>query len=340
MGALGEGGGQVFRSSLALSLTTGKPFEIKNIRATRKKPGLMPQHLTALNASAAIGCAHVEGDELGSTHVIFHPHDVRPGNYRFSIGTAGSCTLVLQAILPPLLVATSPSKIYLEGGTHNPMAPPYPFLEKALMPLINSMGPSVSSELQMPGFFPAGGGQFMVDIVPSERLNQIHLCERGNVLKKSVTAVVARIKDSIGHREIKTIKTKMNLPDENLHIQTLDNTKGPGNAVVIEIESENCTEVFTGFGQKGVKAEKVAARAAREALEYLAQPVAAGRYLADQLLIYLAMAKGGIFTTLSPSMHTTTNMEIIKAFLDVEFDISQVSEYCYNICVRSNEVRP
>ncbi len=155
-GSYGEGGGQILRTSLALSLVTGKPFSIRNIRAGRKKPGLMRQHLTAVNAAAEIGQAAIEGNRIGSQAFTFEPEMIKPGNFHFAIGSAGSCTLVFQTILPALLTAGEPSEIILEGGTHNPFAPPFDFLEKAFLPVINRMGPKVAAVLEKPGFYPAG----------------------------------------------------------------------------------------------------------------------------------------------------------------------------------------
>ena len=160
-GSQGEGGGQILRTSLALSVVTGEPFRMERIRAKRQKPGLLKQHLTAVEAAKTVGCAAVEGQSLGSQSLEFRPGPVTPGNYRFAVGTAGSATLVLQTVLPALLTASTRSTLTLEGGTHNPMAPPFDFLQKCFMPLIHRMGPSVDLELRRPGFFPVGADNSM-----------------------------------------------------------------------------------------------------------------------------------------------------------------------------------
>ena len=178
-GSQGEGGGQILRTSLALSLVTGQPFRMERIRAKRQKPGLLKQHLTAVEAAKTVGCAEVEGAALSSQTLEFRPGPVTPGNYRFAVGTAGSATLVLQTVLPALLTASGHSTLTLEGGTHNPMAPPFDFLEKCFMPLIHRMGPSVELELRRPGFFPAGGGRFHARIEPAKKLSRLDLPERG-----------------------------------------------------------------------------------------------------------------------------------------------------------------
>jgi RNA 3'-terminal phosphate cyclase (ATP) len=329
-GSFGEGGGQILRTSLALSLVTGKPFSIHNIRAGRKKPGLMRQHLTAVNAAAVIGQAVIKGNRIGSQAFTFKPEMIKPGNYHFAIGSAGSCTLVFQTILPALLMAGEPSEIILEGGTHNPFAPPFDFLEKAFLPVINRMGPQVDAVLEKPGFYPAGGGRFKVSISPAG-LNRIDLLERGNIIHKTARASVANLPVKIANRELKVIREKLEWGRELLKAVNVENSQGPGNILTVEVESDNITEVFTGFGEKGVSAEKVAKRAVKAVQEYLALNVPVGRYLADQLLIPMALAGGGKFRTLSPTQHTTTNAEIIKKFIDVDIAINEYDQNRWEI---------
>jgi len=180
-GSFGEGGGQILRTSLALALLTGKAFHLRNIRARRPKPGLHPQHLMSVRAAATIGNAQTHGASLHSSDLVFEPGAVVPGNYRFDIGTAGSTTLVLQAILPALIVASGRSTLTLERGTHNPHAPPFDFLQKTFLPVLNRMGPAITATMDWPGFYPAGGGKFTVAIKPARRLSPIHLLERGEI---------------------------------------------------------------------------------------------------------------------------------------------------------------
>src|SRR5581483_5211147 len=172
-GAAGEGGGQILRTALALSIVTGTPFRIERIRARRARPGLLRQHLTAVNAAAELSGASVTGAEQGPATLTFAPGKVRPGGFEFKIGSAGSATLVLQTVMPALLVGSMESRIALEGGTHNPAAPPFDFLEKSFLPFINRMGPAVEARLVRPGFYPAGGGRIEVKITPAERLMPI-----------------------------------------------------------------------------------------------------------------------------------------------------------------------
>ena len=174
-GAVGEGGGQTLRTSLALSLVTGRAFRITNIRAGRAKPGLLRQHLTAVRAAVEISDAACDGAEIGAGELVFRPGAVRAGDYRFAIGTAGSTTLVLQTVLPALALAGGPSRLTLEGGTHNPFAPPFDFLARTFLPVFNRFGPQVEATLTRAGFYPAGGGQIAVSVVPVDRLRPVEL---------------------------------------------------------------------------------------------------------------------------------------------------------------------
>jgi RNA 3'-terminal phosphate cyclase (ATP) len=336
-GSQGEGGGQILRSSLALSLVSGQPFRIEHIRAGRKKPGLMRQHLTAVEAAAAVGNARVEGAGPGSQKVEFHPRGIEAGSYHFSVGTAGSCTLVLQTVLPALLTAGSRSELVLEGGTHNPWAPPFNFLARSFLPLIGRMGPRVSEELVRPGFFPAGGGKFTITIDPAPKLDRLDLGERGNLLQQTALATVARLPRTIAERELKVVRDRLGWRAECCSVQEADSSRGPGNILCIEIASENVTEVFTGFGEFGVSAEKVAEKAVREVEQYLAAGVPVGHYLADQLLLPMALAGGGSFRTLAPTRHMTTNIEVIRMFLPVEVSMLENGPNDWEIRVEKRE---
>lgn len=190
-GSFGEGGGQILRTSLSLSLATGKPFRIENIRAGRQKPGLLRQHLTAVLAAADVGGAKIEGATLGSQTLAFSPGEVRPGEYRFSVGTAGSGTLVFQTVFPALMLASGGSRITIEGGTHNSAAPPFDFLARTFLPLMERMGPKVHLQFDRYGFYPAGGGCFCAVVEPVARLRPLNLGERGETVSRRITAIVA-----------------------------------------------------------------------------------------------------------------------------------------------------
>ncbi len=326
-GAQGEGGGQILRSSITLSLLTGTPFQITSIRAGRKKPGLMRQHLTAVKAAVEISGATVEGAEMGSQSLTFHPGEVAGGEYHFAVGTAGSATLVLQTILPTLLIAKNPSKIVLEGGTHNPYAPPYPFLEKAFLPLLRKMGAGIEIRLERAGFYPAGGGKFVIEVDPVKKLKRLDILERGTILRRQARAIVSALPGHIADRELAVIGKKLGWEADCLQKEVLRKPRGPGNILSLEVESEYVTEVFTGFGEVKKSAEMVAEYALRQAKKYLSSNAAVGRFLADQLIIPMAMAGGGEFSTLPLSRHTETNIEITKTFLDIDVTIEPSEKY-------------
>lgn len=308
-GSTGEGGGQV-------------------LRAGRQKPGLMRQHLTAVQAATQIAGAKVTGDAIGSREMEFEPGTVKHGQYEFAVGTAGSATLVLQTVLPALMVARGPSQLKLKGGTHNPWSPPFDFLVKAFLPLLNRMGPRVTAKLVRPGFYPAGGGEFTVEIEPAVegRLGPLELMERGETVSRCARAIVAKLPDQIAERELKVVERKLGWTGNLLAAEQAHDSIGPGNIIMLEIGSSNLTEVFTAFGEKDVRAEAVAHKAVDETRAYLAAGVPVGPHLADQLLVPMAMAGSGRFRTVAPTRHTTTNIEVIQKFMDVAVSVTRVEQ--------------
>ena len=332
-GSIGEGGGQILRSALSLSMCTGTPFRIERIRAKRKKPGLLRQHLTAVNAAAEICGAKTEGAHIGSTTLAFTPGRIKAGDYQFAIGSAGSCTLVFQTVLPALLMADAPSRLRLQGGTHNPMAPPFHFLERAFVPLLRAMGADIKLEIKRFGFYPAGGGDFTADIQPA-RLVPLHLPQRGERKHSYAESFVAGVPGHVALRELEAVGKAMGWAGEQLKVQGLPSEQGPGNALMITLEHEFVTEVFTAFGEKSVAAEQVAKRVVAEARDYLPSTAAVGEHLADQLLLPMALTGEGSFTCSTTSLHTTTNAEVIQQFLPVAIDITKVDAKCHEVKVR------
>lgn len=330
-GSQGEGGGQVLRTSLALSAITGTPFQIENIRAKRAKPGLLRQHLAGVRAVAAVCGAAVEGDALGSKSLRFRPGPIQPGSYRFEIGSAGSGGLVLQAVLPVLLMASGPSTVQISGGTHNDKSPPAPFLSKALLPLLCRMGPRLELALDRHGFYPAGGGQYTVTVHPAP-LVPLHLPERGALTRVEPVAVVANLPRRIGHRELDEIRAQLGLEPRAGRVEEVE-SPGPGNVVWIEAHAEHATEVFTGFGRKGVAAERVAQEAVGEFVAWRDREVPVGEHLADQLLLPCALARGGSFLSVTPSLHTRTNAAVIARFLERSFQFEDVRDGVVQVVV-------
>ncbi len=332
-GSEGEGGGQVVRNACALSLVTGAPFRIANIRGGREKPGLMRQHVTAIEAACAIGGAECDGLAVGSSDLAFRPGTVVPGEYRFAVGTAGSTGLVLQTILMPLILADAPSRLVLEGGTHNMMAPPFDFIARTFLPVINRMGPRVEARLTRHGFYPRGGGRIEVDIMPAP-LRPIECVERGALLSRSALAMFAGLPFEVADREIVTAKTLLDWPEEAFAVRQLPEEQGPGNILLLEAAYEHVTEIVSGFGQLGVSAEQVAKRAAARMSGYEASDAFAGPYLADQLLLPFALAGGGAFTTVKPSQHSLTAADIIARFLGRQCVFEQSASGTHRVDIR------
>jgi RNA 3'-terminal phosphate cyclase (ATP) len=327
-GSFGEGGGQILRSALALSLVTGRPFVIERIRAKRKRPGLMRQHLSAVRAAAEISEAQVEGAQIDSTRLFFCPAAVKAGHYTFDVGTAGSATLVLQTVLPALLLAEGESSLTLRGGTHNPWAPPFDFLAKSYLPLVNRLGPTVEARLVRPGFYPLGGGEFTVRIQPARQLGRLELTGRGELRGHRVRVLSANLPRHIAERECRTIAQQTGWTEECFTIEEPKDAHGTGNVVMIELEAEQVTEVCIGFGRIGVSAEEVAAEVLREANQYLSSGVPVGRYLADQIMLPLGVgayfgAGGGTFRTVRLSAHAMTHLEILRQFLGLAVHVEQ-----------------
>ncbi len=313
-GSQGEGGGQILRSALALSMLTGKGFCIEKIRAGRAKPGLMRQHLTCVLAAARICGGSVEGAAIGSRELTFAPGPVCAGDYHFPIGTAGSTTMVLQAILPALLAADSPSTIVVEGGTHNGMAPPFEFFERVLVPLINRTGARVTARLERPGFYPAGGGKIVVEVSPTRTPRELVLLERGDEVARGVKVLVSKIPRHVGEREVRRASARLGVSPESGIIEEATSPVGPGNVVLVELSFAEVTEVVSSLGEVGKSAERVADEATEEARAYLAHGAPVGEHLADQLMVPLAALGGGRYRTTTLTPHSTTNMETIVAF--------------------------
>lgn len=333
-GSAGEGGGQILRSALTLSMVTGQPFRIENIRAGRARPGLMRQHLAGVRAAAEICGAELAGADLHSTVLAFAPGTVRPGAYEFAVGSAGSTGLVLQAVLMPLALAAGRSQLVIRGGTHNSASPPFDFLDRSFLPCLARMGYRVAITLRRHGFYPAGGGEILVEIAPPRGLAPLVLTARGEAEAWSGVALVANLPPDIAQRECEVLAAVPGWEAMTVHPRTVAKAEGPGNVVMVALAFREVTEVVTGFGEKGVEAAAVAERVVREAQAYLTAGAPVGEHLADQLLLPLALGAGGRFVTGMPSLHTSTNIEVIRAFLPgVRIEIVPLGDGRHEIAV-------
>lgn len=306
-GAEGEGGGQLLRTALTLSMLTGRRLEFENIRAGRSRPGLMRQHLAGVRASLEVCGGEAEGAALGSTSLRFTPGPVRAGRYVVRIGSAGSTMLVLQTLLPALLFAEGESEVVLEGGTHADWAPSADFVDQVFLPCLRSMGARVDFELEEHGFYPSGGGRARCVVHPVRGgLRPLHVPERGARVSRVARALVRGLPEKIARRELKVCRSRLGWSRDELEVVDLPAGIGPGNAVLLTAEFEHATEMTAAYGRKGVTAEKVAEAACKEMREYLGSHASVGARLADQLLLPMALAGAGSFTTSRVTNHLRT----------------------------------
>jgi RNA 3'-terminal phosphate cyclase (ATP) len=332
-GSMGEGGGQIVRTALALAMCSGTTVELRNIRARRRNPGLRAQHLAAVRAAIEICGARAAGAAIASQRLSFEPGPVRPGRYEVDVGTAGSTMLVLQTILPALSLCGSSSEVLLRGGTHNPRAPTFEFLRDSYLPLLGRLGFMAEIALERHGFFPRGGGIVRACIEPLRQRPALELLERGPVRARTADVLLARLPAHIGERELRVLRERLALAEGSCHA-TIVEAHGAGNAVHVRIDCSEITAVFAGFGSRGVPAETVAEHVANEVERYLAANVAVDAHLADQLLVPLALTAGGEFTTLPPSTHTQTNAAVIGEFIPVDYEQRELGPECWRITLR------
>jgi len=322
-GSMGEGGGQVLRASLALSMALGKPFRISGIRANRPKPGLKRQHLTCVTAAQAVCDATVDGAAINSSELFFAPGVVRPGEYEFHVGTGGSVTMVLQALVPPLLLGTTPSRLTVTGGTHVPYAPPFEFMRDTLFPRLETLGVRLNARMDRIGYMDIGGGSVTVEIQPVAAPAPFHQGEAG--AWEGTTAVIYghNLPEGIVEREIDVLLSEehasLGLTPETIRREdgaaSARSVAGAGNMVLVVVRHGGHTTVFGECGWRGRTAEVVARQACKRALHFIQAGMPIEAHLADQLLVPLALAGGGSFVTERISPHTRTCLAVIEQFM-------------------------
>lgn len=331
-GAYGEGGGQVLRTSLALSVLTGRPLRIMRIRANRRNPGLAPQHLTNVLALAAICDAEVAGAHPGSRELVFRPgKEARPGSYTFDVaeaarrGSAGSVTLILQTLLLPLAMAGGESSLSLYGGTHVPWSPPADYLARVYLPLLARCGVHVSLRLERCGFYPHGGGLLTARVRPVQgSLLSLDMRERGGLVRLSCTALLSGLDRDIGRRML--AQAEQILASRGISLDHAENLAlaggGPGAFFSLLAEYEQGLAGFSALGARGKPAEMVAAEACAGFFQHHESLAPVDRHLADQLLLPLALARGESFLHVAAiSGHLTTNAHVIEQFLPVRIEM-------------------
>lgn len=321
-GSMGEGGGQILRTALSLALITGTPFLLRNIRARRSKPGLQPQHLAAVRAASAIGQARVEGDAVGSATLRFEPGKVVPGEYTFDIGTAGSAGLVLQTVHLPLALAGAPSRVSIRGGTHVPWSPNAHYLDWHWRPFMARLGLDVRLDMERAGFYPMGGGLLHADIPASSSIHPLRLADRGPLMAIRGLSLVARLPSSIAERQ--RDQTIVRLAGQGLtaHLELGElAADSPGTVIILMAEYEHSQACFTALGARGKRAETVADEAVDELFAFHASDAALDDYLADQLMLPLALAHGKSIYRARITPHAQTNAVVIRAFLDIPMEL-------------------
>jgi RNA 3'-terminal phosphate cyclase (ATP) len=325
-GRYGEGGGQILRTSLALASLLRRPVEIHHIRGGRKKPGLRPQHLMGVKAMASITGSKMKGVEPGSVHLFFEPGQIKAGSYSFDVGTAGSTSLVLQTMIPALLFGKGVSRVVITGGTHVPWSPCFHYLRQVFGPALACMGNVLSLEIEHWGWYPKGGGKMKAEISPASRLCSTERAQRGELKEICVLSAVSNLPMSIGERQrdqlirrfhshgFKTPRVEMvNAPSQ-----------GTGTLVFLMCSFEGGTAGFTSLGQKGKRAEEVADDAFSALFQFLASDAAVDEHLADQLILYMALAKGrSSIVTERITTHLKTNMWVVEQFLPVTFRVDE-----------------
>lgn len=327
-GSSGEGGGQILRTSLSLAALTGTDVTIESIRAGREKPGLRPQHLTAVLAVAEICGGEVNGAEVGSTKLTLKPHTIKSGSYEFDVAriraSAGSVNLVLQAILWPLALAGEKSRVTIRGGTHVPFAPTSNYIQETFLPAVGHMGLICNYRTIQAGYYPAGGGGIRAEISPVESIKPFDLSEKTGEARVELTSTVSNLPLSIAERQMNAGAERMRTTRMPFSQQTKQ-YPSPGKGTLFFI-SYACGDVRAGFqslGEIGKPAEKVARDACDEFEAYARSETALDKHLADQLVVPMGFASGpSRFTTCEITQHLLTNVAVVERFLPVRFRVT------------------
>jgi RNA 3'-terminal phosphate cyclase (ATP) len=332
-GSYGEGGGQVLRTSLTLAVLAGQAVRIERIRAGRAKPGLAAQHLTSLRAAAAICDAAIAGDELGSGWLEFRPGGPpQAGDYVFDVaqarqgGSAGSVGLVLQTVLLPLALAPGGvSRLTLRGGTHVAWSPSFTYLNEVYLPALARLGLRATAELKRWGFYPAGGGELVVQIEgKASGIRPLSLTERGPLRRVWGTAVVANLPAHIPQRMANRAQNLLAAEGLKADVQARRvRANGPGAGIFLLAEYEGGARAgFTAYGRKGLPAEQVAEAACRDLLGHYRNGAPVDEHLADQLILPLALADDvSQFATCRATGHLRTNMWVVEQFSQANFTV-------------------
>ena len=325
-GSQGEGGGQILRSALALSILTGKPFKLVNVRANRKPPGLRPSHLTSVRAAAAVCRGHFTGGSVGSATLSFEPGELAAGTYRFDVGTAGSTGLVLQTVYLPLaLRGTADSRLTITGGTHVATSPCYHYLETTWVAYLRRMGIGVEVEMVRPGFYPRGGGEVHATVRPCPRVKGLRLTDCPALTTAGGFSAVAGLPErqhDIARRQAKRLAHKLKMEGIESHIPEEHWDGGPGTVAAVVFRQAPVPTLFFAVGERGRPAESVADDAAEQAIAFRSARAPVDPHAADQLVLPLALSPDASeYRTAEVTRHLTTNIDVIRRFLDRDISV-------------------
>lgn len=317
-GSEGEGGGQILRSSLALSILTGRPFKLVRVRANRNPPGLRPQHLASVKAAAEICSARYTGGSVGSNALQFEPGDAKAGKYDFRIGTAGATGLVLHTVYLPLaLRGAEPSEVTITGGTHVSTSPCYHYLETTWAAYLRKMGIDIELEMVRPGFYPRGGGEVRTVIRPCAAVRPLHITRCPDLTTAGGFSAVAGLPASIAERQGKRLAHRMKKAGVESHIPEEAWQGGPGTVAALIFRQTPVPTLFFGIGERGKPAESVADDAADQAVAFRDAKQPVDPHAADQIVLPLAFAAGeSEYRVSEVTRHLTTNIGVIRRFLD------------------------
>lgn len=347
-GAQGEGGGQILRTALTLSVYLGQPIEITKIRAGRRKPGLMRQHLACVRAAQQISGAEVQGGSISSQKLVFKPkpasklkakqgasengHTEDENRYAFSVGSAGSTSLIFQTVFLPLALSDSATEVVFSGGTHNDLAPSYDFLTRSFLPVLEKMGYRVTTEIDSYGFQPVGQGQWRACIEPVEGLVPFECSTRGELLSAGCVALGSQIPEHVNSRELAHLRKRLKW-DDAVYQERMVKSAGSGNVVFAYQQYEHITVMCDAVGAFGVSAERVAGRVVKSVRDYLATAAPVESNLADQLLLPMLLGRGGYFVTTEPSEHLRTNISIIEQICGAMIQLEPIDDDQWRVTV-------
>ncbi len=322
-GSFGEGGGQILRTALSLSMTTGQLIRIFNIRAGRPNPGLANQHLTCIKAAREISSATVAGATLGSQTLEFEPGQIQPGDYSFDVTTAGSVSLVFHTLFLPLSLAQSPSRVTIRGGTHVNWSPSYEFLEDQWLLYLRKIGFEISIRLEKAGYYPHGGGVIKARIEPAGQISPLILLNRGELRAITGRVFFSNLKTNIAERQVAQAEKLLAAHGLSPEIEIREYpAPSPGTGTHLHAAFDNASGSCTALGEKRISAEKVASSSAEAICNYIDSGAALDRFIADQLILPLSLASGeSAFTCEEVSQHLRTNVAIVQMFLPVKVEV-------------------